>query len=121
MDGRMLTSRDRYVWSMDLCLIGFMPVPSLHPLNIHGMFFCSLIYLVVRDCSLSGTICAPPPTLLVYHLKKLLVRRSCWQAISEEACYRGCMGNNVYGCLRMWCDWFTHTASYNTQLHGGLH
>ena len=25
------------------CLVGFVPVPSLHPLNIHGMFFCSLV------------------------------------------------------------------------------
>ena len=32
----------------DLCsfsLVFFlMPVPSLHLLNIHGMFFCSLVY-----------------------------------------------------------------------------
>ena len=37
------------------CLVGFfVSMPSLHPLNIHGMFFCSLVSVLFLCTFMQG-------------------------------------------------------------------
>ena len=87
------------VWMVnDFCLVGFMPVPYLHPLNIHGMFFCSLVLCVLTRFSTDPL-----------HTVSISSIASCFKYL-HQLCISGCISSPLLPHLQ------SHPPNYNMRV-----